>query len=64
MVKCQRPKRLQYIFIHIYEVFVTNICISEDLCLNISEYQSVLCAAIYRLYLLQNVRIYFSIDTP
>ena len=56
-IKYQGPKKLQHIFLHIYEVFVTNVCTSEDLCLNIDEYQSVLCTLCAISFSWQNVRI-------
>ena len=37
-VKYQRPKKEQFILIHVAEVFVTNVALDEDLCMDIRVY--------------------------
>ena len=45
-VKYQLPKKYKLIFIHIAEVFITNIALDENLCMDLGEYQSVMATAI------------------
>ena len=46
IVSYTRPKKQQSIYIHIAEIFVTNIALNEDLCMDIDEYQSIFNAAL------------------
>ena len=48
-VQYQRQKKLHHILIHVAEVFITNITLDADLCMDISEYQihSECCYLIY-----------------
>ena len=41
-VKYQRLKKAQHAYIHIAEIFVTNVALDEDLCMDKYEYQSIL----------------------
>ena len=45
-VRYQHPKKQQSIYIHVAEVFVTNVALDEDLSMDIYEYQSILNAAL------------------
>ena len=45
-VKYQKRKKHLIVFIHTYEIFVTNISMSEDLTLSSEEYYSVFKAAL------------------
>ena len=45
-VQYQRPRKRQSIFIHMAEVFVTNVALNEDLCMDLYEYQSIFHAAL------------------
>ena len=49
VVQYQRPKKLHCILIHVAEVFITNIALDADLCMDINEYQihSECCHLIY-----------------
>ena len=42
----KRPKKPQHIYIYIAEIFVTNIALDQNLCMDINEYQAVLSAAL------------------
>ena len=46
VVSYQHPKKQRIIYIHIAEVFVTNIALDEDLTMSIDEYQSIFEAAL------------------
>ena len=46
IVSYTRPKKQQSIYIHIAKIFVTNIALNEDLCMDIDEYQSIFNAAL------------------
>ena len=41
IVQDHRPKKAQRILIHIAKVFITNVDLNADLCMNIDEYQSI-----------------------
>ena len=43
----QRPKKLHCILIHVAKLFITNIALHTDLCMDINEYQPTLNAAIW-----------------
>ena len=45
-VKYQHPKKYKLISIHTAEVFITNVALDENLCMDLNEYQSVMAAAI------------------
>ena len=45
-VKYQKPKKHQIVFIQTYKIFMTNICMSEDLTQSSEEYYSVFKAAL------------------
>ena len=49
VVRYQRPKKLHCILIHVAEVFIANIALDADLCMDINEYQiqSECCHLIY-----------------
>ena len=46
IVRYQQPKKFQSIYIHIADMFVTNVALNADLCMEIYEYQSILDAAL------------------
>ena len=46
IVRYQRPKKVNSVYIHIGEIFVTNVALDVDLCMDIYEYQSILDAAL------------------
>ena len=45
-VKYQHPKKYKLISIHTAEVFITNVALDENLCMDLNEYQSVMATAI------------------
>ena len=45
-VKYHCPKKYKLIFIHIVEVFITNVALDENLRMDLNEYQSVMAVAI------------------
>ena len=46
IVSYTRPEKQQSIYIHIAEIFVLNVALNEDLCMDIDEYQSIFNAAL------------------
>ena len=44
-IRYQRQKQFQPVFVHIYEIFMTNIVMANDLTISIDEYHSVLQSA-------------------
>ena len=46
IVRYQQPKKFQNIYIHFAEIFVTNVALDADLCVEIYEYQSIQDAAL------------------
>ena len=45
-VKHQYPKKYKLTFIHIAEMFITNVALDKNFCMDLNEYQSVVAAAI------------------
>ena len=41
IVRYQHPKIQESIFVHMAEIFVTNVALNKDLCMDIHEYQSI-----------------------
>ena len=50
IIRYQHPKKQQNIFIHMTEIFVTNVALNDDLCMDIYEYQSIFHAALWIIY--------------
>ena len=51
VVRFQRLRKQQSIFINMDEIFVTNVALNEDICLDIYEYQFIFHAALRSIYI-------------
>ena len=59
VVRYQHPKKQQSIYIHVAQVFVTNVALDEDLSMDIYEYQSISNAALWAIYFTIKFQLFF-----